>query len=325
MYNAIIRRSRLIFLLILISTATAFAQRTVNKTFQSVEIELGKSISLRAKAENGTSFQWFRDGALIIGATGSVYTTSDSGIYTVLAYSSINCNSILSEPCGVITKPVIPKLANLNISKKSETKTTAVNEPYEYLITVKNNGPDQANEVTVKDKLPEGLKFKDISMGIAGKFGYNEDKHELTWIIDKLVMAEKSELRFMASATNPGEVINTATVSSNETDPDTSDNTSTDKKTISDLTIPNVFTPNGDGVNDYFEIRNLNIYKENKISIINRWGNAVYEAKDYNNLWDGTGLDEGTYFYVLEVKNASGNWKAFKGYITLLRKNTSTK
>ncbi len=86
-----------------------------------------------------------------------------------------------------------------------------------------------------------------------------------------------------------------------------------------DLVIPNVFTPNGDGVNETFEIRGLNIYPENEISIINRWGNTVYEKKNYENTWEGNGLDEGTYFYVLKVKNVSGTWKVYKGYITLLR------
>jgi gliding motility-associated-like protein len=118
-------------------------------------------------------------------------------------------------------------------------------------------------------------------------------------------------------------VLNTASISAAETDPYPADNESTDRKAITDLIIPNVFTPNGDGVNDRFEIKNLEFYKENEISIINRWGNTVYEKKDYQNLWDGTGLDEGTYFFVLKVKNAVGTWKAFKGYITLLRSNTT--
>ncbi|MEJ6981516.1 Ig-like domain-containing protein [Pedobacter sp. P351] len=86
-----------------------------------------------------------------------------------------------------------------------------------------------------------------------------------------------------------------------------------------DLVIPNIFTPNGDGVNETFEIRGLNIYPENEISIINRWGNTIYEKKNYENTWEGNGLDEGTYFYILKVRNAGGTWKVYKGYVTLLR------
>ncbi len=319
MYKAIIRRRRLILLLILISTATAFAQKTANKILQSIEIESGKSISLRAKADNGSSFQWFKDGILITGATNSIYTTSESGIYTVIAYSIANCNSIISEPLKVSYY----NEANLTILKKSDKNITPVNTPYEYLIKVTNQGPGKATNIVVSDVLPDGLMWKEASISNSGTVNYNSDSKTLTWKMDSLITTQSSEIRFTTESVNPGEVTNTATVFANESDTDLSDNSSTDKKTITDLSIPNVFTPNGDGVNDQFEIRNLNIYKENKISIINRWGNAVFEMKDYNNLWDGNGLDEGTYFYVLEVKNASGDWKAFKGYITLLRKTTS--
>jgi gliding motility-associated-like protein len=55
-----------------------------------------------------------------------------------------------------------------------------------------------------------------------------------------------------------------------------------------DLVIPNVFTPNGDGINDFFEILNLEHYPMAQIVIYNRWGNKVFEHSDYyNNWWDG--------------------------------------
>lgn len=86
------------------------------------------------------------------------------------------------------------------------------------------------------------------------------------------------------------------------------------------LSVPNLFTPNGDGVNDAFEIRGLELFAENELLIINRWQNEVFKTKDYQNNWTGEGLNEGTYFYVLRVKESQGSdWKVFKGYITLIR------
>ncbi|MEA3495774.1 MAG: PKD domain-containing protein [Bacteroidota bacterium] len=71
------------------------------------------------------------------------------------------------------------------------------------------------------------------------------------------------------------------------------------------IIIPNIFTPNGDGVNDIFKIKGLNfdcdIYK---LKIFNRWGQKVFESKGENMDWDGTTkgilVSEGTYYYVFE-------------------------
>ncbi len=66
------------------------------------------------------------------------------------------------------------------------------------------------------------------------------------------------------------------------------------------LVFPNVFTPNNDGVNDFFVIKNLENYLSNNLVVFNRWGKKVYEQVNYNNDWDGGNLADGVYFYVLE-------------------------
>lgn len=86
------------------------------------------------------------------------------------------------------------------------------------------------------------------------------------------------------------------------------------------LFIPNLYTPNGDGVNEAFEIKGLELFAQNDLVIVNRWGNEVYKANNYQNNWVGTGLNEGTYYYILRVKESAGSeWQIFKGYITLIR------
>ena len=90
--------------------------------------------------------------------------------------------------------------------------------------------------------------------------------------------------------------------------------------TLSTINVPNLFTPNGDGKNDAFEIRGLNQYYENELIIVNRWGNEVYRQKGYQNTWKGEGLNEGTYYYLLRIRrNADAEWEVMKGYITLIR------
>ncbi|AMP99577.1 Ig family protein [Pedobacter cryoconitis] len=92
-----------------------------------------------------------------------------------------------------------------------------------------------------------------------------------------------------------------------------------DYKTI-DAT--NIITPNGDGVNDKFIIRNIDMYPDNVVKIFDRAGRLLYTKQGYDNSWDGTisgnPLSEGTYFYVLDFGDGRGK---FKGFITLVRNN----
>ncbi|WP_421939882.1 Calx-beta domain-containing protein [Pedobacter sp.] len=89
---------------------------------------------------------------------------------------------------------------------------------------------------------------------------------------------------------------------------------------LTGLTIPNLFTPNGDGTNDAFEIIGLNQYPQNTLQIINRWGNEVFHADGYQNNWTGEGLNEGTYYYLLRITNPkTKEVQVLKGYITLIR------
>jgi gliding motility-associated-like protein len=85
------------------------------------------------------------------------------------------------------------------------------------------------------------------------------------------------------------------------------------------IVIPNIFTPNNDGKNDVFKIAGLESYPGSQLLIFNRWGNQVYQADDYLNSWDGSGLAEGTYYYVLNRRERTGSITTFKGWVFLKR------
>lgn len=84
------------------------------------------------------------------------------------------------------------------------------------------------------------------------------------------------------------------------------------------LTIPNVFTPNGDGVNDHFTIVGIEACEEHRLIIRNRNGQVVFQSTSYQNDWDGYNLPEGTYVYQFAYK-IYGIEEVRSGYITLLR------
>jgi gliding motility-associated-like protein len=97
---------------------------------------------------------------------------------------------------------------------------------------------------------------------------------------------------------------------------------------IDGIEVYNVLTPNGDGVHDIFTIRNISMYPDNEVRVYNRWGKLVYEMKGYGTngrYFNGTSnlgaqrLSSGTYFYVLNYRDANAQNKTRQGYLYLNR------
>lgn len=84
------------------------------------------------------------------------------------------------------------------------------------------------------------------------------------------------------------------------------------------LECNNLLTPNGDGFNDTWVIKNLDLGKNNELFIYDRVGRMVYSKKNYQNDFNGTvggsNLAEGTYYYIIDLGP-----NQFKGFITLVR------
>ncbi|MBK1442772.1 gliding motility-associated C-terminal domain-containing protein, partial [Parapedobacter sp. ISTM3] len=85
------------------------------------------------------------------------------------------------------------------------------------------------------------------------------------------------------------------------------------------LKIPNIFTPNGDGQNDRFEIIGIEAFDRVEVMIFNRWGNEVYRSRDYDNSWEGDELNEGTYYYMIRLFIGNEE-RVQKGWVLLKRK-----
>lgn len=82
--------------------------------------------------------------------------------------------------------------------------------------------------------------------------------------------------------------------------------------TINTVEISNIITPNGDGKNDVFTIKNSGTNQDNfwKLDLYNRWGKRVYSNSDYRNDYDATDLEDGTYYYLITSPDGSKckNW-----------------
>lgn len=84
--------------------------------------------------------------------------------------------------------------------------------------------------------------------------------------------------------------------------------------------LPNTFTPNGDGINDTWELLGLQSFPECTVFIYDRWGQTVFKSTGYSKPWDGTyngkKLPFGTYYYVIDLKN---NTPLISGDVTIVR------
>lgn len=84
--------------------------------------------------------------------------------------------------------------------------------------------------------------------------------------------------------------------------------------------IPNIFSPNGDGVHDKWEIAYLNTYPGSTVDIYNRYGQLIFHSDGYNVPWDGTvngnPVPVGTYYYIVNPKNGR---KLMSGYVDVIR------
>ena len=73
------------------------------------------------------------------------------------------------------------------------------------------------------------------------------------------------------------------------------------------ITVPNTFTPNGDGINDYWNIKKLITYPNCTVMVYTRDGREVYKSAGYARPWDGTNngaqVPPGTYYYIIDLKD----------------------
>lgn len=84
----------------------------------------------------------------------------------------------------------------------------------------------------------------------------------------------------------------------------------------------NLFTPDGNGQNDFWVIENIDRYPQCEVSVFDQWGREIFSKSSYSNDWDGTRsgqqMPEGTYYYTITCPDFTEN---YNGFITLLRIN----
>ncbi len=224
---------------------------------------------------------------------------------------------------------ILPDVVDLSVSKTSFDVEVYEGDEFEYEITVRNLTGTTASEVVVSDDLPQGLTY--ISSTIVENSSNviitsAVQANLITWTIPSLPGNSIFTIRLRVSAnsltlgTEEEAITNLVTVVSSEEDINPEDNNATDFNSVKAFFIPNVITPNDDGVNDVLRVKGLKKYIQNRIVIFNRWGDHLYESENYQNNWGAEGLVAGTYYYILWTQDESGAEKEYKGWIQVIRK-----
>src|SRR5690606_14652930 len=146
---------------------------------------------------------------------------------------------------------------DMQIRNVPDRPMVLVDGVFTHQLFIVNNGTHTATGVLVNVTLPHNVRYENAVSGYTGTVVYNSATRELTWSPGDIMPGQSESVTIGIRAEKEGLACHLAVVASQEEDSSPADNESRAEVEVIALKIPNVFTPNGDGVNDYFEIRGL--------------------------------------------------------------------
>ena len=242
----------------------------------------GDSVVLEAIASTITDafyFQWLHNGNIIVGATTNSYTVKLSGDYTLAIQSKDKCASDSASNPVVVFVRKNPLIPTIYSSPAP---------PYYYGVDYRLNLSPTEN----------GVRYRWYKDGVfIGEFGIN---HFLPVLEDR-----DSGIYYVEAI--------------NEYCTAYSPDFNLSPIVMPELFIPNVFTPNGDGINDNFYILGLVAFPKNKLTVVNKRGKLVYSKKYYDNSWDGGDQPDDIYYYYFVTVSLDGVTTTHRGYVYIKR------
>jgi gliding motility-associated-like protein/uncharacterized repeat protein (TIGR01451 family) len=233
------------------------------------------------------------------------------GLYTNDFQNFTDLNNI-DVSTAFATLEVLPVL-DLEVLKTVDILEPEDGDTVTFTIEVGNIGTAAATGVEVQENLPSGYTYISHTTSVG-----TYDPLTEVWQVGPMAPGEREFLKITVSVSIPGEYINVVTVSSSNTleDIDPSNNTAQAFARPDCLVVPRGFSPNGDGMNDTFEILCVELYPESELTIYNRYGSLIHQVTGYQNDWDGKPTDGllhdknqtlpmGTYFWNLDLKDGS--------------------
>ncbi|UAB80948.1 gliding motility-associated C-terminal domain-containing protein [Marixanthomonas sp. SCSIO 43207] len=261
------------------------------------------------------NYIWTATGGNILDGGGTTDNTV-SILWTEMENTSVSVSYESNTSCGTgnttTFEEIVMVCADLTINKTVDNKQPTIGEIITFTIAVTNEGPNDFMDVQISEDMPSGFELVDFTTSLGT---YNPVTS--IWQIDVLPANVTATLEIRSEVLGEGNHTNVASiVTSTPTDMGVLNNSSEIEIEPLCLIVYNEFSPNGDGVNDQFVISCIENFPNNTLQIFNRYGSLVFKANQYSNEWDGranvsgitnTGdvLPAGTYFYILEMDNAS--------------------
>ncbi|WDF55488.1 gliding motility-associated C-terminal domain-containing protein [Mucilaginibacter sp. KACC 22063] len=310
--------------------------------------------ALQLNATDGDTYQWTdpQGNSLPAGPNPTVTTNAthnNAGVYKVMVTKN-GCPAFFSTTVTVYDQPVLASLSDQTICQGSSVQLNAqaqnvnhykwvpstgldhddianpVASPAvttSYTLTVYNDGcPDTKLTTTVNVnvlKLPKADAGTDIKMfeGSTATISGSAQGDQVSYYWTPTdFLDDPSSLTPQTSATS--DITYTLHVVSSlcgESDDQVF------VRVFKKLDIPNAFSPNGDGINDLWQIKNLSTYPQALISVYSRYGQKVFESRGYSVPWNGTYnsalLPAGTYYYVFDLGDPEVPKKS--GWVLLVR------
>ncbi|WP_295129274.1 Ig-like domain-containing protein [uncultured Chitinophaga sp.] len=302
-----------------------------------------------------------RNGTLVINANGSVTYTANTGYYGMdTAYYKVcdNGTPALCDTAAIFVVIADVPRSSIGVAKAASEPILLQDGSYQFTYTfvLRNMGNNALTNISLTDDLtttfPSPMEARVVSVTGMGTLVANQQFNgrgniELLNTTSTLAAGVTDTLRltlqvfpnktfgtFNNKATVTGATPVGGTVSDLSTvglNPDTNNDGLPSENDVTPiglieikLRIPEGFSPNGDGKNDFFVIGNAGTDRI-ALEVYNRWGNVVYRSDAYQNNWNGkcnTGIrygedvPDGTYYYIL--RNLTTGEK-FVSYITIMR------
>ena len=263
--------------------------------------------------EGFSNYLWNVSGGVAVDGGGA----SDSFIsveWTELEETFVSVSYDAGTVCGIsetttFTEEVMV-CADIVMNKTVDNIEPMVGDQITFTVEVTNNGPNDFTDIEISEIIQSGFDYISHTVNLG-----DYDPVSGVWMIDLLPANETATLQIIVEVLGTGSYMNMATiVSVTPNDSDDSNNEMEVGVLPACLFVYNEFSPNSDGINDFFTISCIESFPNNEIKIFNRYRSLVYKQQGYKNEWNGHAnvntsqnngetLPTGTYFYVLEIES----------------------